>query len=67
MCPGVLAADKEVSPTVSGLCSALENHFWQMCQSHLLGFKFPASSPTSLGFIFLCSVKSSCGPDVTSH
>lgn len=67
MCPGVLGADKEVSPTVSGLCSALENHLRQMCQSELLGFRFQALSPTSLAFVVMCIVESSYKTHVTSY
>ena len=52
MCPGVLGADKDVSPTVSGLCSALENHFWQMCWSYLWALSFECCLPQLLVLSF---------------
>lgn len=52
-CPGDLRNDKEVSPTVSGLCSALENHFLSDVLKLTLSFRLQTLSPTSLGFIFV--------------
>lgn len=51
-CPGVLGADKELSPTVPGLCSALENHLWQLCRSPLLSVRFPHCLPQVLALVF---------------